>query len=108
MSTLYNNSIILGKNESGKAYKAEGYQHILLLAPQGSGKGVAFVLLTLLTLEELCIVHDIKLENHELTSGYRESFGHKIFIFNPLNINRKTHRYNPLDFIGETVEQKNK
>ena len=102
----YSNSIILGKNDSGKTYKAQGYQHILLLAPHGSGKGVAFVLPTLLTLEESCIVHDIKLENYQLTSGHRESIGHKIFIFNPLSINRKTHRYNPIDFIGESVEQK--
>ncbi len=106
MSTIYSNSIILGKNEAGKTYKTQGYQHILLLAPHGSGKGVAFVIPTLLTLEESCIVHDIKLENYQLTSGYRESIGHKIFIFNPLSINRKTHRYNPIDFIGESVEQK--
>jgi type IV secretory pathway TraG/TraD family ATPase VirD4 len=55
----YTNSIILGKSENGKLHKAEGYQHILLLAPNGSGKGVSFVLPTLLNLDESCIVHDI-------------------------------------------------
>ena len=98
----YTNSIILGKSdgksECGNLHKAEGYQHILLVAPHGAGKGVAFVLPTLLSLQESCIIHDIKLENYQLTSGYRAQEGHRIFIFNPLG--DKTHRYNPLDFIS--------
>lgn len=102
----YVNSILLGKSNDGKLYQAEGYQHIFLLAPHGSGKGVTFVLPTLLTLEESCIVHDIKLENYELTSGYRASIGHKIFVFNPLSLESKTHRYNPLDFISTDTKQK--
>jgi type IV secretion system protein VirD4 len=101
----YTNSIILGgSNKNGELYKAEGYQHILLLAPHGSGKGVAFVLPTLLSLDESCIVHDIKLENYQLTSGYRAKEGHKIFVFNPLG--EKTHRYNPLDFVSNDAKQK--
>ncbi|MDZ5761816.1 Type IV secretion system component VirD4 [Candidatus Cyrtobacter comes] len=102
----YANSITLGKGKDGIVYKAKGYQHILLLAPHGSGKGVAFVLPTLLTLEESCIVHDIKLENYKLTSGYRESIGHKIFVFSPLSLEYKTHRYNPLDFISEDIKKR--
>lgn len=94
----YTNSIILGSSQDSKLQTAEGYQHILLLAPHGSGKGVAFVLPTLLSLDESCIVHDIKLENYQLTSGYRAKEGHKIFVFNPLG--DKTHRYNPLDFMS--------
>lgn len=100
----YTNSIILGSSQDSKLQTAEGYQHILLLAPHGSGKGVAFVLPTLLSLDESCIVHDIKLENYQLTSGYRAKEGHKIFVFNPLG--DKTHRYNPLDFISSDIKQK--
>ncbi len=102
----YKNSITLGQNDDGKLHKAEGYQHIMLLAPNGKGKGVSLVVPTLLTLEESCIVHDIKLENYKLTSGYRKSIGHKIFVFNPLSADCKTHRYNPLDFIGSDIKQK--
>ena len=58
------NAIILGKNDNGKPLYTEGYQHILLLAPHGSGKGVCFVLPALLTYSESCVVHDIKLENY--------------------------------------------
>jgi type IV secretion system protein VirD4 len=100
----YTNLITLGKSESGKLYTAEGYQHILLLAPTGSGKGVAYVVPTLLQLEESCIIHDIKLENYQLTSGYRAQIGHKIFVFNPLG--EKTHRYNPFDFISNDEKQR--
>ena len=102
----YNNTILLGQDESGSYYEAKGYQHIFLLAPHGAGKGVGFVLPTLLSLEESCIIHDIKLENYELTSGYRESIGHKIFVFNPLSQECKTHRYNPLDFLSDNDDQK--
>ena len=40
------------------------------------------------------------MENYELTSGYRASIGHKIFMWNPLGEKNKTNRYNPLDFIS--------
>lgn len=106
MKAEYNNSIILGKDKSGKTYEASGYQHILLIAPHGSGKGVVYVLPTLLSLEESCIVHDIKLENYQLTSNYRKSIGHKIFIFAPTDERFKTHKYNPLDFIGNSYQEK--
>ncbi|WP_375333686.1 type IV secretory system conjugative DNA transfer family protein [Candidatus Tisiphia endosymbiont of Xenochironomus xenolabis] len=96
----FENAIFLGNHENGKPLYAEGYQPILLLAPHGSGKGVCFVLPTLLTYSESCVVHDIKLENYQLTSGYRASIGHKIFVFNPLLGKDKTHRYNPLDYIN--------
>jgi type IV secretion system protein VirD4 len=52
-----------------------------------------------LAFEESAIVHDIKMENYELTSGYRASIGHKIFMWNPLGGEGKTNCYNPLDFI---------
>ncbi|MBL3284429.1 Type IV secretion system component VirD4-like protein [Rickettsiales endosymbiont of Paramecium tredecaurelia] len=67
---------------------------------------MTFVLPTLLTLEESCIVHDIKLENFRCTSGYRESIGHKILVFNPLNSEYKTHRYNPLDYVSADIKKK--
>jgi type IV secretion system protein VirD4 len=99
----YTNHILLSKNQD-VAFNASGYQHILLLAPHGSGKGVCFVIPCLLTLDESCIVHDIKLENYQLTSNQRLQLGHKIFLFSPLA--RKTHRYNPLDFISQDADQK--
>ena len=51
----------------GKGYLvAGGYQHSLLFAPTGSGKGVGFVIPNLLFWKDSVFVHDIKLENYEL------------------------------------------
>lgn len=96
------NNILLGYNADNKKLFVEDndYSHIMLLAPHGSGKGVCFVIPGLLAFEESAIVHDIKMENYELTSGYRASIGHKIFLWNPLGEKNKTNRYNPLDFIS--------
>ncbi len=93
------NHILLGYDNENNQLHSNGYQHILLIAPHGSGKGVSFVIPNLLTFQESAIVHDIKLENYMLTSGYRASIGHKIFVWNPFGENDKTNRYNPLDFI---------
>jgi type IV secretion system protein VirD4 len=96
------NNILLGLDADNKKLFVENndYRHIILIASHGSGKGVCFVIPSLLTFEESVIVHDIKMENYELTSGYRASIGHKIFMFNPLGGEGKTNRYNPLDFIS--------
>jgi len=96
------NNILLGLDANSKKLFTEDndYRHIMLMAPHGSGKGVCFVIPSLLTFEESAIVHDIKMENYELTSGYRASIGHKIFMWNPLGEKNKTNRYNPLDFIS--------
>ena len=96
------NNILLGLDADNKKLFVENndYRHIILIAPHGSGKGVCFVIPSLLAFEESTIVHDIKMENYELTSGYRASIGHKIFMWNPLGEKNKTNRYNPLDFIS--------
>ena len=93
------NGMLLGEDDDG-FFIASGYQHALLFAPTGSGKGVGFVIPNLLFWEESAIVHDIKLENFDLTSGWREKQGQKVFIWNPANPDGFTHCYNPLDFIS--------
>jgi len=96
------NNFLIGINDSFERIfsKNHDYRHIMLMAPHGSGKGVCFVLPNLLLNNESAIIHDIKLENYQLTAAYRASLGHRIFMFNPLDESQKTHRYNPLDFIS--------
>ena len=75
--------LLLGKHKS-KFLIADGYQHCLLFAPTGSGKGVGFVIPNLLFWKDSVIVHDIKLENYELTSGWRKkTFKTKSFFMEP-------------------------
>ncbi|NRA74017.1 MAG: type IV secretory system conjugative DNA transfer family protein [Rickettsiales bacterium] len=92
--------LLLGKDNKGN-YVSSGYQHALLFAPTGSGKGVGFVIPNLLFWEDSCLVHDIKLENFELTSGWRtKGLGQQCFLWNPTDPDGKTHCYNPMDWIS--------
>ncbi len=93
--------VLLG-NYKNKFLVAEGYQHILLFAPTGSGKGVGFVIPNLLFWRDSVIVHDIKLENYELTSGYRQKkLKQKVILWNPADPDGISHCYNPMDWISK-------
>jgi len=97
--------VLLGKYQ-GKFLIADGYQHILLFAPTGSGKGVGFVIPNLLFWKDSVIVHDIKLENYELTSGWRQKhFKQKVFLWNPADPDGISHCYNPMDWISKKPGQ---
>jgi type IV secretion system protein VirD4 len=85
---------------------ADGYQHALLFAPTGSGKGVGFVIPNLLFWTDSVFVHDIKLENYELTSGYRrDALKQKVFLWNPADPDGVSHCYNPIDFVSRKMGQ---
>ncbi|MCE3255167.1 MAG: type secretory system Conjugative transfer family protein [Rickettsiaceae bacterium] len=97
--------LLLGKYK-GKFLVADGYQHCLLFAPTGSGKGVGFVIPNLLFWRDSVIVHDIKLENYELTSGWRKKhFKQKVFLWNPADPDGISHCYNPMDWISKKPGQ---
>jgi type IV secretion system protein VirD4 len=84
----------------------EGYQHILLFAPTGSGKGVGFVIPNLLFWKESVIVHDIKLENYELSSGWRKKvLKQKVVLWNPADPDGISNCYNPMDWISKKPGQ---
>ncbi|MBN8531313.1 MAG: type IV secretory system conjugative DNA transfer family protein, partial [Alphaproteobacteria bacterium] len=93
------NGFILGRT-GGRYLIEQSYQHILLFAPTGSGKGVGFVLPNLLFWKDSVICHDIKLENFEITSGYRKQIGQEVYIWNPADPDGVTHCYNPIDWIS--------
>lgn len=93
--------MLLGRDTRGKLLIVDGYQHALLFAPTGSGKGVGFVIPNLLFWSDSVFIHDIKLENYELTSGWRKNkLGQRVFLWNPADANGKSHCYNPLEWIS--------
>lgn len=97
--------VILGKYNK-KLLIADGYQHILLFAPTGSGKGVGFVIPNLLFWQGSVIVHDIKLENYEFTSNWRKKhLKQKVFLWNPADPDGISHCYNPMDWISKKPGQ---
>ncbi|NDF12050.1 MAG: type IV secretion system protein VirD4, partial [Proteobacteria bacterium] len=90
----------------GKYLTADGYQHALLFAPTGSGKGVGFVIPNLLYWQDSLVVHDIKLENYELTSGYRkDKLKQKTYLWNAASPDGTSHCYNPLDWVSPKMGQ---
>jgi type IV secretion system protein VirD4 len=93
--------LLLGRTGANNYLICDDFQHILLFAPTGSGKGVGFVIPNLLFWTESVVCHDIKIENHELTSGYRKKLGQDVYLWNPADPDGISHCYNPLDWISE-------
>ena len=74
-----------------------GSQHVLGFAPSRSGKGVGWVIPTLLTWPHSVLVNDVKGENWALTAGFRQGeLGSRCLRFDPTCSDRSAARYNPL------------
>jgi type IV secretion system protein VirD4 len=84
--------VVLGRFD-GRYLRHDGPEHVLCFAPTRSGKGVGLVIPTLLTWPGSTIVHDIKGENFQLTSGFRAGFG-TVLLFDPTD--PESAAYNPL------------
>ncbi|NKL53453.1 conjugal transfer protein TraG [Rhizobium leguminosarum] len=84
--------VVLGRYEHDYL-RHDGPEHVLCFAPTRSGKGVGLVVPSLLTWPGSAIVHDIKGENWQLTSGFRSHHG-RVLLFDPTN--PKSLAYNPL------------
>ncbi|MGB7184005.1 MAG: type IV secretory system conjugative DNA transfer family protein, partial [Burkholderiaceae bacterium] len=85
------------KNEM-QYLRHDGPEHILMVAPTRSGKGVSIVIPSLLTWGESAFVIDVKGELWALTSGWRQKVAKQTcFRFDPTDVN--SARFNPLDTI---------
>lgn len=73
--------------------------HIQVSAATGTGKGVGYVTPNLLANDCSMVVTDPKLYSWSVTASYRQKCGHKVFLFNPADPKRRTHRWNPLGYI---------
>jgi len=92
-------SLVIGRY-GGRLMRLPGQQFAILAAPTRSGKGVGIVIPNLLEYQDSVVVLDIKQENFDLTSGWRKSQGHEVFLFNPFAEDRRTHRWNPLGYVS--------
>ncbi|WP_416192465.1 type IV secretory system conjugative DNA transfer family protein [Neisseria sp. CCUG12390] len=99
-------SVVVGKY-NGQLLHYNGQQFALLAAPTRSGKGVGIVIPNLLHYKESMVVLDIKQENFNLTSGYRqEALGQEVYLFNPFAEDGKTHRWNPFTYVSSDKNQR--
>ncbi|PBB99013.1 conjugal transfer protein TraG [Mesorhizobium sp. WSM3862] len=84
--------VFLGKLKD-RYLRHDGPEHVMAFAPTRSGKGVGLVVPTLLSWSGSAVIHDIKGENWQLTSGWRSKFSYCL-LFNPTD--PRSARYNPL------------
>lgn len=84
--------VLLGQL-GGNYLRHDGPEHVLAFAPTRSGKGVGLVVPTLLSWPHSAVIHDIKGEHWQLTSGWRSRFSHSL-LFNPTDA--RSAAYNPL------------
>ncbi len=87
--------ILIGQ-EGGRYLSFGGQQFVWLAAPTRSGKGVGVVIPNLLNWPDSAVVLDIKGENYQTTSLFRQKNGQDVFVFNPFDKGFTTHRWNPL------------
>ncbi len=90
--------ILLGRS-AGRPLVFGGPEHVLLYAPTRTGKGVGVVIPNLLTWPDSTVVLDVKRENWEATAGYRAAHGQRVLLFDPLDPEGRTARFNPLGHI---------
>ena len=97
---LDNQGVVLGVTENGEYIRHNGSEHLMLMAPTRSGKGVGIIIPTLLTWPHSVLITDIKGENWGITAGYRrDKLGNKVLKFDPTACDGSSIRYNPLEEI---------
>ena len=76
-----------------------GSEHVACYAPTRSGKGVGLVIPNALLYEATLVCLDVKKENYAATAGARALAGQRVFLFDPLDPEGRTARYNPFSYV---------
>ncbi|RAP34632.1 hypothetical protein B1207_15220 [Legionella quinlivanii] len=99
-------SLIIGKKYGVPLY-SNGFEHVLVFAPSGSGKTRSIAIPNLFNYPYSVVCNDVKLTLFETTSGYRQKvLGHECYCFAPTHPEGRTHRFNPLASISKDVNHR--
>lgn len=99
-------SIIIGKKYGAPLY-SNGFEHVLVFAPTGSGKTRSIGIPNLFNYPYSVVCNDVKLTLFKATSGYRQQvLGQQCYCWAPANETRLTHAYNPLSLISDDKVQR--
>ncbi len=90
--------VVIGRAH-GRYLVSDAQSHVLTYAPTRAGKGVGLVIPTLLAWPGSAVVLDIKRENWAATAGYRRACGQTVHLFDPLAVDGRTSRFNPLGHV---------
>jgi type IV secretion system protein VirD4 len=90
--------LLLGR-KGGRLLCFGGSEHVLVYAPTRTGKGVGYVIPNLLNWSDSVVVLDVKKENWDKSAGFRAAHGQEVHLFDPLDENGRTARYNPLSYV---------
>lgn len=93
--------LVLGR-QGGRPLVFGGAEHVALYAPTRTGKGVGVVIPNLLSWPDSVVVLDIKRENWAATAGFRAAHGQTVLLFDPLDPEGRTARYNPFGHIDRS------
>lgn len=95
--------IIVGK--TGKRFLTFGtMQFVSLFAALRTGKGVGIVVPNLLNFPKSVVVLDIKLENFQITSKYRQANGQDVYCYSPFSLT--THQQNALGYLSDNENER--
>jgi len=82
-----------------------GPEHVMVMAPTRSGKGVGLIVPTLLTWTHSAVIHDIKGELWAMTSGWRSQYAkNHVLKFDPADASDEGCSYNVLAEIRLNTE----
>jgi type IV secretion system protein VirD4 len=90
--------IVLGRR-GGRLLAYGGAEHVMLYAPTRTGKGVGVVIPNLLNWPDSVVVLDVKSENWLASAGFRAAHGQQVLLFDPLDPEGRTARFNPLGHV---------
>lgn len=94
--------VLLGHASGGGFLVSDGPEHVMLYAPTRTGKGVGVVIPNLLAWPHSVVALDIKRENFAVTAGFRAEGGQRVLLFDPLALDGRTARFNPLGHVDRT------
>nr|WP_276559001.1 type IV secretory system conjugative DNA transfer family protein [Fluoribacter dumoffii] len=99
-------SIIIGKKYAAPLY-SNGFEHVLVFAPTGSGKTRSIGIPNLFHYPYSIVCNDVKLTLFKTTSGFRQQvLGHQCYCWAPASEHQITHQYNPLSLISKDKVQR--
>ncbi|MFJ1267870.1 type IV secretory system conjugative DNA transfer family protein [Legionella lytica] len=99
-------SIIIGKKYGAPLY-SNGFEHVLVFAPTGSGKTRSIGIPNLFNYPYSVVCNDVKLTLFQATSGFRQQIlAQQCYCWAPAHETRLTHAYNPLSLISSDKVQR--